>query len=387
MTTSNESILKMEFALQMDVFENADEIILYGNSVITPIIAMALEECGINKIPRLFERGHFVDGKRCERGGKKAVILCGMRMKTRVDMQNTITNIFSDAKCFDYFAIYYYWITILVKRNCDYNIFADTLIDVRNEHAITNIDSINTSFCNLNCKECSNGMQYRRKKKNISPDSQIKSISNLTSVLPIAYCNIQGGEPFTDMNLSGLILHHAENARIAFISVATNGTILPDDDVMVAMRKAGIVIRISDYGELSKRKKELSIKARKFNVPCEAYQRAREWVTYGDLKKHHRNDNENRKINKTCFFGTKDIMLYDGKLYCCCRTLLADAKGMNNNDIRLNTLNVMEKISYKDLENIISGQNLWRMCDYCDYPMQTVVPAEQALRGENYGSL
>jgi len=59
------------------------------------------------------------------------------------------------------------WMTRIVKRYYDHDILADSIALERDESAIHNIDSINTTNCNLNCKECSNGIQYRTDKKHI----------------------------------------------------------------------------------------------------------------------------------------------------------------------------------------------------------------------------
>ena len=72
-------------------------------------------------------------------------------------------------------------------------------------------------------------------------------------------------------------------------------------------------------------------------------------------------------------------MLYDGRLYCCCRTLFANAMGVANDAVRENVIDVYENFDCNDLSRIISGSALFSMCDYCDYPMVTVGVAEQIL--------
>lgn len=64
----------------------------------------------------------------------------------------------------------------------------------------------------------------------------------------------------------------------------------------------------------------------------------------------------------------------------CCRTLFADALGVSNAAVKANTLNVMEPFSEKDLDVITAGEELYRMCNSCDYPMKVVPAGEQAER-------
>ena len=335
---------------------------------------------GVGVPIRLFDSGRFLDNADDHPLVKRVVIACGMRSKTRESMQFDASRYFPTSPCYDFFAIYYQWIKSCVKRDCDLEVLADTLIDVINEKTIHNIDSINTSICNLNCKECSNGMQVRKGKKLVDIDRHRQSLLRLTDVKPISYCNIQGGEPLLDKNLAERIMLHSANPRIAFITMATNGTIVPDDSVMTAMRNSGVMLRISDYGELSIHKDDQKRKAEQFLVPCDTYRRAESWVSYGRFIQRGRTDDENRRIPSTCHFGSKDLMLYDGTLYSCCRVLFADALGIKNDCVIRNSLNVLETFSSEDLESIVTGKYLYMMCDYCDYPLKTVQVAEQLDR-------
>ena len=372
--------LNQEFNEQMEYIRQSDEIVLYGRTVLMPVMDYALRNLGI-KIPiRVFDQGKFLDSYPNDSTLKRTLFLCAMRSRTRDSMRQDAACFFNNYKCFDFFAFYFKWITDFVKRECDYEEFAHTLADARNECSISNLDSVNTSFCNLNCKECSNGMQYRKDKKNVSVEKHILSIKRITDICSIAYCNIQGGEPFLDKNLTERLLLHAKNDRIAFLSLATNGTILPKNEVFQAIKKAGIMLRISDYGVLSTQKEKLLQKAKEFSIPCDVYQRALSWMAYGRLTAHGRSVGVNREIAEKCHFGTKCIMLYDGKLYCCCRTLFANAIGADNDAVHNNVIDVLNKFNRDDLYKIISGSNLYSMCDYCDYPMSEVCVAEQISR-------
>lgn len=372
--------LLREYEIQQEQIRQADEVILYGKTVVYPVIKAALDALKINALHKLFDGGCFANGEIFDPNLRRVVILCGMREKTRKKMRIDSAVFFPETPCFDYLAIYYNWLLNYVKRDCDPEQIAETLLAVRAERTIHNIDSINTSFCNLNCKECSNGMPYRKNKKRISVDRHIQSLNQLTRELPISYCNIQGGEPLLDRDLPERIRLHAKNPRIAFLTLATNGTILPSDEVMEAMRDAGLMLRISDYGALSKRKLLLMEKAEAFSVPCDIYHRSKFWVSYGKLEERGRTPAENRAVSENCHFGTKDLMLYDRFLFCCCRTLFADAVGLENDAVIANRLDLSKQFSREALMTIVSGGLLYRMCDFCDYPMKIIGVAEQLHR-------
>lgn len=372
--------LLQEFDGQWAQLRQAEEIVLYGKNDVSPVMRLALKELGAVAAPHVFDAGRFADGGSTVPQCARVVILCGMRARTREDMKKDAAVFFPGAPCFDYLAVYYQWLRTCVKRDCDMEVLAETLLAVREERTTHNIDSINTTHCSLNCRECSNGMQVRSDKKVIDLDRHIRSLERLTAVRPISYCNMQGGEPLLDRELVRRIRLHAANPRVAFFTMATNGTVVPDDNVMKAMRQAGMMLRISDYGELSRCKQELVRKTETFSVPCDMYKRAETWVAYGPYMPHGRTEEENRTVADRCHFGTKDLMLYDGYLFSCCRTLFADALGVHDEATERNTLNVMEPFSEEELDVITAGKELHRMCDHCDYPMKVVPAGEQAER-------
>lgn len=378
--TSKETLL-YEYQTQVSEIAKSDAIILFGKSVIYPIMKIALSDLGIEKKCYLFDGGKF-ETEVCEEICKSrlVVFLCGARATTRKSMSKDANKYFDNPIIFDYFAIYYSWLTSVIKRNCDYDILANTLISCRKEEAIANIDSINTFYCNLNCKECSNGIQFRKEKRHISKEKQIYYLNKITDILPISECNFQGGEVFCENGFQEFMFEHAKNPRIGVFTVATNGTILPSDEFYKAMRETGAMFRISNYGNLSKCMNQIIDKAKQWNVPCIGYPRAEEWRKFGEFKENNRSEVELKKICSDCYFGTKDMMFYENKLICCLRTLFADALQYDAEPVRLNTLDLECEFTRTDLEDIVNGKFLWRMCDFCDYPMEIIEPAEQMDR-------
>ena len=188
------SLLEGEFRTQKEKIANARAIILYGNSIVSCILRISIKELGFDTKCLIFDHGRYLSSDSGLIGSEPAVvILCSSRMTTRKEMAEDASRFFPDADVFDFFAIYYQWITQVIQRKCDYDVLAETLVLCRNEESIPNIDSINTLFCNLRCKECSNGIQFRKEKKRIPVDSQILHLGKMTDKLPICQCNFQGG--------------------------------------------------------------------------------------------------------------------------------------------------------------------------------------------------
>ena len=373
---SNRDVLKKEFKEQSDALKKAKTIVLYGNSIVACIMKIAIKELEFEARCEIFDKGRFINEIDIS-NENVVVILCSSRLSTRKSMKSDACKYFPNSIIFDFYASYYSWITNVVKRKCDYEIFAETLILARMDKCIPNIDSINTLYCNLRCKECSNGIQYRKNKRIINVDSQIKHLEKLTNLLPISQCNFQGGEVFTDVNFASFVEKHSYNPRIGIFTIATNGTLLAKDEVFKIIKATGCMIRISDYGIISKKKDEIIAKCAEFDIPCFTFPMAETWKKFGEYKKRNRTEEENKKACTSCCFGTHDLMFVDDKIYCCLRTLFASAIGEDTEEMRANTLDLDSNITLEQLQNFVDGKNLWRMCDYCDSPMEDVEPAEQ----------
>ena len=381
--SSCRELLINEFNEQKKHLSSAKRIVLYGNSIVSCMLRVSVKELGFNQECEVFDKGKYLQENISSLDSKELVVIaCSSRKETRKSMFADSKQYFPESPVFDFFAIYYSWITNVVKRDCDPSIFAETLCKCREGDCIHNIDSINTLYCNLRCKECSNGIQYRKEKKIITPESQTKHLKCLTDKMPICQCNFQGGEVFTDVHFVDFIKMHAQNPGVGIFTIATNGTILPKDEVFKVIKETGCMIRISDYGPISIKKEAILEKCREFDIPCFTFPFAEKWRRFGEYKKRNRSENELREIRDNCCFGTHDMMFVDNKLFCCLRTLFADAIKDENDATIANTLDLDKDFTREDLESFVRGDNLWKMCDYCAYPMDVIEPAEQLPKGK-----
>lgn len=335
---------------------SADGVVLYGRTVLTSMVVSALEQLGYASLPTcVFDQGRKIQGDLLKEHERIVVISCSMRKTVTDSIKSDAEFLFPHASFFDVYAIYFKWVTSVKRRDCDYDILAESIHYARQGEVIYNIDCINTTFCNLNCLECSNGMQIRKDKTHISIAQQTRSLSSITKCMPICNCNMQGGEPLLFPDIERNILELSKNPKLIFLTIATNGTLLPSDACMQAMNMAGMIIRISDYKQLSIKRDELITLAKNFSVPCDLYGRAEEWACYGNFVSHNRKMEENRMISHKCFFGTHDLMLYKNKLFCCCRTLFAEASGINNAAVTDNCVCLEDE---KDIEKLNDIDNM-----------------------------
>lgn len=105
--------------------------------------------------------------------------------------------------------------------------------------------------CNLKCRDCANFAPYAHKNNMRYPIEKIKR--DIDRALPyfsmIDILHIQGGEPFIYSDLPELLKYIKERYGhlIKKIRIATNGTIVPSEETLDAMKEAGAVVRISNY--------------------------------------------------------------------------------------------------------------------------------------------
>lgn len=142
--------------------------------------------------------------------------------------------------------------------------------------------------CTLKCKNCGNLCPFTRPEmkkyelKDIKRD--IKNI--LECVNFIGELQIQGGEPFIYSNLKDLIEFLALQEKIKHITIATNGTTIPKNDLFYLIKENNIAIRISNYQitkekgiTLDKKCKELGIESKLYNFAFENS----EWAYLGGI--------------------------------------------------------------------------------------------------------
>ena len=110
-----------------------------------------------------------------------------------------------------------------------------------------------TTKCSLRCRDCSVFIPYVKEKCNYDSTTVMKDFYSVLNCLEhIRIVNFYGGEPLLHPELAKMIRMLKDETRIERISIITNGTILPNEELLdVLEHDKRTLIRISDYGELS----------------------------------------------------------------------------------------------------------------------------------------
>lgn len=157
----------------------------------------------------------------------------------------------------------------LLKKNVSakqiliYNKNIDDWINLK-LHTMNNFPKLETRLlavsvgqaCNYRCRDCMNFAPFAHKENlRYNIDHIIKDIDKILSFFQIIDTfHIQGGEPFLYSDLEQLIKYIGEHymSVIQNVQIATNGSIIPKEEVLQSIKKYGFIVRISDYRHESK---------------------------------------------------------------------------------------------------------------------------------------
>lgn len=130
---------------------------------------------------------------------------------------------------------------------------------VRSEGEIDQIFLNITTKCSLRCRDCSMFIPYVKEPKNYDKEDILKDCSNLLECLgSVRIVNVYGGEPLLHPDLPEIINRLKGDKRIKRISIITNATIVPSEELIKALKgDERIWIRISDYGKTSRKMDEI----------------------------------------------------------------------------------------------------------------------------------
>lgn len=255
-----------------------------------------------------------------------------------------------------------------------------------------------TFNCTLKCKRCMVGAPYLRKDvREFSFEEIEASIDRYFKIIPhVKMATISGGEPLLFPRLAEVISCIKKyESQADGIRMVTNGTLIPDQKVLDAMKTLGdkFYIIADDYGtENSKRIDELDRVLTKNGIRhvIRNYTKNQTyyggWIDCGDLteKKHAQKDAERlyAKCVSICY------MVSHGKMWSCAVSHWRYQLGLDYDeseyiDLLDDTLSIQEQQGR--LRNLLKKKSL-TACAYCNgfcADSERFLPAEQLLREES----
>lgn len=202
-----------------------------------------------------------------------------------------------------------------------------------------------TSYCSLNCENCSAFIPHIKEKRHEKLENIEKSVSLFfENVDRVQDMNLYGGEPFLHPQLCEIIeMLSKYRDRIGYLGIITNGTIIPDQRVLDLLKKYNVGISISDYSNAVDYKGKLEKLCKIFDENQINVVRTVNmvWFDLGFPRKEIRYDSAGVKSHMICC-NTACHDLIDGKIYYCVADRAAQLGGLIPHSQK----------SYIDLSNI-----------------------------------
>lgn len=269
----------------------------------------------------------------------------------------------------------------------------------KNKTALPFFDLSVCSCCTLKCAQCSQWFPYLKKKEIFKADKIIQDLEKLFKYIDIVHnLAVIGGEPLLNPELDKILEYlkvKAQQGRITYIRMVTNGTIMPTEKVLDFFKYKPFKLIISHYplekiGNpqfIENRNNLLKYLEDNKNIRYDMPENHL-WEDYGTpTNAHNRTKEELYKIYSTCrFHGCKG--LYDGKLYICGRAYAIEKLFTENslrNDEYIDLYKIKNKHDMKKAIKALYACDYSNACDYCnDVDLRkTIEPAYQIKQNNN----
>lgn len=245
-----------------------------------------------------------------------------------------------------------------------------------------------TTYCNLNCRDCADLIPKR-----IHRHYELDKIKSdlyivLANVDYIKEILVIGGETLVYPWLPEVLDFCKAQEKIGKLIITTNGSIIPDDNLLENFKKNDVLIRISGYPEyiVPNRKATLQ-KYKSGGLKIEDLENM-QWCDVGDFRHRHRTGEELKNVFRTCAMKNCVSINSDGKIFFCSRQMAADETTLYPNPLENEFVNIRtERDIRKKLKEFYELPYI-TTCDYCDgiscATEKTVPTALQILKKDSF---
>ena len=239
-----------------------------------------------------------------------------------------------------------------------------------------------TTRCNLRCKGCSSLLPYFDSPEDVPVEKIIEDSDIFFSGIDECIRLTVGGEPFLYPQLCELLSYLIQQRKILGIMLITNSMILPKEDVMELLKNPKIFVEISDYGQLEKMGRLITV-FEKNNVNFTVLSEQK-WSDMGGIECRNRNNEELRFSYMNCEQSRIIKGIHNGKFYTCARGARMYAMGAYSSDKDYFELSKDLPIGElkKKIKDMYYGESA-DACNYCDLGSlpTRVIEAGVQLRG------
>ena len=257
-----------------------------------------------------------------------------------------------------------------------------------------------TERCTLKCRKCAHGCYVvdNRNAKDLTLEQIHKGADSFFGKVDfIQEFVLIGGEPLLYKNLSEAIQYIGKTYRkkMGIFSITTNGTIVPDEEILKMCKQYHVLFRIYNYSRtipnLNIKYDRIITKLKEKNIEYELGSPESEWTDYGfDHLNRHASEEELVKVFDACQTPCREIR-ENRYYYCVMARSVSENVGFNKGQEEYLDLDALQGEGYKkeflEFNLGYSEKGYLDMCNFCygeervNYP----IPAAEQMRGTSYG--
>lgn len=248
-----------------------------------------------------------------------------------------------------------------------------------------------TERCTLKCRNCAHGCYA------VKADSRDMDIEQVYASADHFFRYVDcvrefvliGGEPLLYQRLADVIQYVGEKYRDKMVcfSITSNGTIMPEQDVIEMCRKYRVLFRVSNYSSTISRLKEKYEKLQKLlednDVECSLGAPEREWMDYGfETVCRENQEKELIAVFDACKTPCREIR-GDRYYYCVMARSVSENLKLNiGEDDYLDLKKIKDRKSFFEFDMGCSEKGYLEMCRHCNgaeavnYPIPAAKQAE-----------
>lgn len=272
----------------------------------------------------------------------------------------------------------------------DYNInmFLKQCINLLTNHPMISVEFSVSEICNLKCKNCTSLMPCYQQPKPFSYENVLNDITTVLHGRLTHHILIEGGEPFLWKPLPKLLQTLCELPNLLNIFPVTNGTVIPNNELLSALKHPKISVRISDYGTISKKNQLIPVLQKNHIKHIVQLQKWFELCTFCQQPQSGKALYET--VADCCKLGGNGAQyVIDGLLFRCPIQAHLHRLGFFKSDekdyidLRCTDKYLQDRIS--DYVSVQKMPEIVRLCHHCNgrgYSSVEVPPAEQLAPGE-----
>ena len=225
----------------------------------------------------------------------------------------------------------------------------------------------------MNCKYCLNYQPYIKNKTHFDYDELIRDVDTFFNTFDrVEYFSLTGGEPLLYKQLPDLLKHIVSNYRqkVEHLWFATNGSIVPSDELCQVIKETGTEIIIDNYTpftpELKETYEKTIQKCKDFELKYNEGEIPAFFKTFPPAKDYTKmSEKELTEKFDDCKNSYSGFGLKDGKLYACCYMQFADTAGLVQ--AKEQDYFVLDNSNKKELIEFVAGYTKMGYGEFCKY--------------------